>query len=96
MPCDKFEMDESGKAIVYGEKLNLLGLLKDKHYLVDDQFLKIIQNCSKQNSQDEIVYKVVSWTAERDQGLVSRVDNEDFEEVIKEIRSYSPFQINPN
>jgi len=99
MPCDKFTINNNGKAIVENvedmgdlklSNKNLIILkLSDGNYLLNKESIEKLRDYTEQDLEENPIYLVVGQTRERDKGIASRIsDLEKLNGIVKEVKKY--------
>lgn len=100
MPCEKFVINNFGKAVVLTDEFGKavgeenekpLDALEfsNRKYLIDKDFFTTLKDYSQQNLQKTSIYRVVGWNKKCDKGLAAKItDSKELNEVVKEIEEY--------
>ena len=99
MPCDRFVINNNGKAIV--ENVEDIGDLKlsnknlsilklsDGNYLLNKESITKLRDYTKQDLEENPIYLVVGRNEERNKGIASRItDLERLNGIVKEVGEY--------
>jgi hypothetical protein len=75
MPCDRFTLNDSGKAIVE-EKIKLDCIeLQGERYLADKKFLDGLKEYTLENLKGNPIYTVVGTNKENNWGLTAEIED---------------------
>lgn len=110
MPCERFAIDDSGKAIITKDdtgreviekkQLDILTLpnekfgLRDEEYLLNMEFFRTLERYTPEDLQKNPIYGVVGWSAKKEMGLAAKITMP--EELNKTIKRIKEYFTNYN